>query len=279
MALTAARSVTKARKLGEPLPHVPELDDLYRTFTFRRGEVTMIAGMPGSQKSGFTLWLAAQMRVPTLYFCADMAQHSAVTRLAALMSGHDKTTVAAGIHNGGEGYYEDAVADLDMRFCYDPNPDMGTIEGEVNAWVEGWDEYPQLIVVDNLLDVIPPAGDSEHAAYKAILLELKSWSRLTGAAVFVLHHMSEAGGDPTRPAPRKAILGKVAQTPENVLSVACDGDEFRVAVVKQRDGQSDPSAETWTPFRVDYGRNMFSRVVPLADVVSEAVTEYWRNVR
>lgn len=282
MALTAARSVTKARSLGAPLPHVPELAALYEgefRFTPRRGEVTMIAGMPGSQKSGFALFLAARMGLPTLYFCADMAQHTAITRLAATMTGDDKRTVADGIKGDGAGYYEDAVSDIDIRFCYDPNPDMGTITGELDAWVEGWDEYPALIVVDNLLDVIPPAGDSEHAAYKAILLEIKSMARLTGAAVLILHHMSESAGDPAKPAPRDKILGKVAQTPENVLSIAVDGDEFRVSVVKQREGPTDAKASRWVSFKVEFARNRFVPWVPLDEHVAGVVADYWRGVR
>ena len=52
---------------------------------------------------------------------------------------------------------------------------------------------------------------------------------------------------PNFPAPRKALMGKVAALPELVLSVALDsaGQAYRVAVVKNRHGKADPTAENF----------------------------------
>jgi ubiquinone biosynthesis protein UbiJ len=52
---------------------------------------------------------------------------------------------------------------------------------------------------------------------------------------------------PNYPAPRKALMGKVAALPELVLSVALDGqaNAYRVAVVKNRHGKADPTAEAY----------------------------------
>src|SRR5690606_26140060 len=108
-------------------------------------------------------------------------------------------------------------------------------DAEIDAWVEFNDEFPKLIIVDNLLDV-EPLSDQEFASHKAILLELKSLARRTGALVLVLAHAKEEG-DPAFPAPKSGLQNKVSNTPAIMLSVALepgadDKSIFRVAPVK-----------------------------------------------
>lgn len=281
--LNAARAVAKSRETGTPLPEVPALADMHDgwfRFRPRGGQVTMIAGQPGSQKSGLALWWAAMMNVPTLYFSADLAAHTAITRVASAITGDTSETVARGLNQGGEAYYAEQLSGLNIHFVFDPNPTSMVIKQELDAWVEMWDTWPRLIVVDNLMDVVPEVGDNEYSGYKQVLLEAKTVARLTGAAVFILHHMQEGSYDPHWPAPRKALQGKVSQTPENILSVAVaeDPELFRWTLVKQRSGPSDPAAtkDKVGQLRVDPSRNTFERWVPL-DPVRQHVEAYWRE--
>jgi len=265
--LSAHRALTRARQIGVPLPELPALHDLYSgfyKFRFRGGQQTMIAGMPGSQKSGFMIYLIAQwaaMGLPSLYVSADMDQHTATTRLVASLSGHTTESVASGLSAGAEDYYADLLGNIPARFMFNPNPSMDDVRDELDAWVEMWDNYPRIIVLDNLLDIIPVAGDNEFTGYKSILLDGKTLARETGAAVFTLHHMSESGGDPTKPSSRKFIMGKVSQTPENVLSVAMNEEltQFLIAVVKQRNGPSDATASNIVTLAIHPERNTFER--------------------
>lgn len=84
---------------------------------------------------------------------------------------------------------------------------------------------------------------------RSLLKDIKWLSRETDAAVLVLHHTSEAYdlyGDSCPP--RKALQGKVAQTPALVLTVANhDSGLMYVCPVKNRYGESDPSGSdcTW----------------------------------
>lgn len=264
--LSATRSIHKVRDGNVPLPEIDALVDLYTgffRFRPRCGEVTMIAGQPGSQKSGFTLWLASQLRLPTWYLSADMAQHTATERLAAAVTGHTTEDVAEGLQQGEAAFYAEKIP-ADFRFCFNPNPDAMDIAGEMDAWVEAWDAYPKIIVLDNLLDIIPSSGDNEFAGYKSILLDAKTLARTTGAAVFILHHMSEAGTDPLVPSPRKALQGKVAQTPENILSVAFDNNtnEFKVSAVKHRNGPADASGRKFITLQAIPESNSFQKYVP-----------------
>src|SRR5690606_39794939 len=87
--LTATRSLTKHVKGNSELPRVPELEPLYKFGAVpRHGEVIMIVGRSGSQKSGFALFWTAKMGLPTLYCSADMSGFTASSRLASIQTGH-----------------------------------------------------------------------------------------------------------------------------------------------------------------------------------------------
>lgn len=263
--LSARRALRRSKTTGKPLPYIEAFRELYDgPFKFwpRGGETTVVAGHSGSFKSGLVLFWAAHFGVPVLYMSADMAQHTATARLVAAISGDTTENVFRGLARGADDYYAEFLEDCPVRFCFEPNPDFGDVQGEVDAWVEAWDEYPRVIVLDNLLDIVPSAGDSEWSGYKSILLDAKTLARETGAAVFVLHHTSEEGTDPRYPGPKKKLLGKVSQTPENILSVAKEGDAFRVSVVKHRSGPDDPTGEAYVTFRVHLESNTFTPWVP-----------------
>lgn len=244
------------------MPNIPELRELregFFEFWFRSSEVTMIGGQSGDQKSGFALFLAAKFAVPTLYFSADSGAHIVSSRLAAALTGEPTKAILEAFRTSpeqAEAYYQDVLSECPIKFCYDSDPTYETIEHEVTAWVEANDSYPALIVVDNLMDLVA-AGDSEHAANKDKLLLLKSIARSTGACVIVLHHMTDAV-KATTPPPRSAIMGKVSQTPDNVLSIALDYDKFMVSAVKHRTGPSSKDGAQYETFYIDPARNRFA---------------------
>lgn len=263
--LSAWRAITRSGSIGEPLPHVDALGELHEghfKWTPRGGQVTMIAGMPASQKSGLATFVAAnwaKMGLAGLYISADMDRHTATTRTAAALSGHQVDSVAKSLDSGGAAFYAD-VLDVPLSFSFNPSPSLDDVRLEVDAYVETYGAYPRFMVVDNLLD-IDEGGDSETSAYKLILLELKTMARETGALILVLHHMSEAGGDPFMPAPRSRVMGKVTQTPENVLSIAFDPhrDQLVGSLVKHRNGPASATAEIVFRLDADPSRNQFRR--------------------
>lgn len=270
--LSATRALARTGQIGVALPRIEALGGLYDgyfKYRPRGGNVTMIAGIPGAQKSGLALYMASQwaaMGVEGLYISADLDQHTAMTRTAAALTGDMVDNVASAIEtNGGLSHYSE-ILDIPLRFSFEPDPTLGDVRKEVDAWVETWDNYPKVIVVDNLLDVIPESGDSETTGYKSILLETKKLARKTAAHVFILHHMSESsqGGkhyDPYEPPPRTAVMGKVSQTPENVMSVAFDSPRSQIAMsmVKHRGGPSDPSGQIQERVQIDAARNTIYR--------------------
>lgn len=211
----------------------------------------MVAGMPAAYKSMFTLNLVHEMKVSCLYISADSDAAVQISRLAAMVTHDMSRGIREALEGAGADYYADQLSESMVQFSFDSNPDMFDIEDEISAWVELYDEYPEVIVVDNLRNVFSGA-DNEHGGYKAIQQRLIDISRETGACVITMHHMLEGNGrKSTEPAPRNAIDGKIAQLPDFIFSVARDGDAFYMSVVKDRNNQDYPEADRVHMLRVD----------------------------
>jgi hypothetical protein len=210
----------------------------------------MIAGQPGSMKSTFAMWWAAQMNVRTLYLSADMDAHTATTRLAAVLSGDMVSAVVEQVGQPGAEWYEEFLASSNIQFCFDSSPNLDDIADELDAYVEAWDAYPELLIVDNLMNCEAESGESYQGMLR-LMEEFHRMARMTGSALWVLHHTTEnTTNAATFPQPRRDIQGKVTQLPEVVLTVAFDQQSnlFRVAPVKVRSGKSDANARLYAEF-------------------------------
>lgn len=242
------------------LPRIPELQPLYSYgFVPRRKEMLFVCGQPGAGKSAFALWYADRLKVPALYMSADMAPHTAVTRLVAMRTGLTIDTVSADFDEGLQSAHRAEVSGSLVHFCFDSGPTLSDIADEMSAYVEVYDAYPELIVIDNLMNV--ESGDEDDfSGQKFILKELHRLARETGAAVIVLHHLREEG-DATQTQPRAAIQGKVAQLPERILNLALDPAEqcLKIAMVKNRSGRQDASGKTFVRLRAWPEKSSFTQ--------------------
>jgi hypothetical protein len=226
----------------------------------RRNSVTMICAQPNGGKSAWALHYAIKSGVRTLYMSADTDQRTTMLRSTAIILDRRVDEIEAMLEAGDKGQIVDAIHDLEvnLRFCFDPSPTLTDIALEVDAYLELFADYPQLIVIDNLMNLVG-GGDNEWAAMRESMVAMHHLARQTEACCLVLHHMSENDTKATYPAPRRAIQGKVSQLPEQILSVALDTneDEFRVAAVKNRHGKHDASGFDWTAIPVDLSRMRF----------------------
>lgn len=254
--LTAARALVTQIDSGKPLPKVPELEALYRYgVTPRHGQVIMIAGRSGTQKSGFALWWTAQMNLPTLYFSADMSGFTASLRLASMVSGHGNERIEAEVDQGNGDYYTGLLNTLNMTFSFGSPIRWQSVDEELLAYVELWDAYPQVIVFDNLMDF--EDAEASYDAQMRVMQVSTELARDTGATVIVLHHASdkswEAKSDPWAPPSRDQIKNGMGEKPELCLGVALDKRQniYRIATLKQRMGRDDPTGQTSVMLRAD----------------------------
>lgn len=264
--LSAAQSLSLNAESGRELPRVEELEALYAMGVRpRHGEVIMVAGRSGTQKSGFALWWMAQMGLRTLYFSADMSAFTASARLASMMTGETTEMVELGMASGGaeRQRYIDALASCNITFSFGQPIDWQKVEEELDAYVEVWDAYPEVIVFDNLMDF--DGADSDYSAQMAVMQEATALARTTGATVVLMHHASDkswdAKTDPWNPPSRDQIKGGLSEKPELSLSVALDPNtmQYRVACLKQRMGPCDPTARRFAILRCEPELTRFHR--------------------
>lgn len=223
----------------------------------------MIAGRSGTQKSGLALYWTVQMNLPTLYFSADMSPFTASSRIASMVTGETTEMVECGMAAGGKDRerYMRALADSRLTFSFGSPITWRAIEEELEAYIELWDTYPEVIVCDNLMDF--ENAETDYTEQMAVLSGITELARFTGATVFVLHHASdkswEAKADPWAPPSRDQIKNGLAEKPELSLTVALDpmSMEYRIAIVKQRMGPSDPTARKYATIRCEPEKTRF----------------------
>jgi hypothetical protein len=256
--LTPLRSLALNFESGAPLPRIPAIGRLYdRGLEFRQGQVVMIAGRSGSQKSGFALWLVEQWGLPTLYFSADMSAFTASARVASMKSGMTTSEIEQAMALGGveRREIEESLADSNITFSFGSPIRWDQVDEELEAYVEYADAFPKIIVFDNLMDF--DGAENDYTAQMEVMSMATELSRATGATIILLHHASDKSWDakaaPFDPPSRDQIKNGLSEKPEVALSVALDSNtmDFRIAIIKQRMGFNDPTARNFDIFKAE----------------------------
>ena len=215
----------------------------------------MFAGAPGAGKTTAAMIMAIKANVPTLYFSADSDEITMAARAACAVTGHDYRSVRdAQIYGMYRELYGDRINELPIRFVFDPSePSLDDIANATTAWVELWGETPQLIIIDNLMNMRHDGTGNEWTDMRATVKALHWMARRTKACIWLLHHTSEQSEHwITSAPPRSAIQGKLAQLPEVILTIANHEGYMWVAIAKNRHGKSDPLARDPIQMVVDF---------------------------
>lgn len=244
-----ARTLRSEQDDGHFLPTVfrPLEDHKIRV---RSGTANFIAGPPGAFKTGFVLYWVLRLNLPTLFFSADGEPFEMFERAAAAMSGDTMDTV----RRQPDSYVDILSEASNVRFVYEDSPTYDDIELEVAAYWEVYGDPPKVLVIDNLMNVVGE-NENEWSSMRDTARVIHRLTRTTKAAVFVLHHMADDRNDPTTPAPRAKLQGKVGQLPKVILSLALDGNQLKVAPVKNRWGPGDATGSTFAVLHADPSRN------------------------
>ena len=249
-----------SRAWGGVLTKATPLPDVWdglkaKEIKFRRGQVCMVAAAPNAGKSMFALIYAIKAKVPTLFFSADTDTTTVMMRAAAHTSGHSQVTVESNLATDSHYYDHHFKKFGHIKWVFDSSPSLDDIEMEIRAYVELYGQAPELIVIDNLMNVAAET-DNEWAGLRAIMMELHDMARKTEACVLVLHHVSEQSeyGSPTKPPARRAIHGKVSQLPALILTLGYDPGQatLSVASVKNRFGPHTADASNYATLLVNY---------------------------
>jgi KaiC/GvpD/RAD55 family RecA-like ATPase len=232
----------------------------------------MVAAAPNAGKSMFALIYAVRAAVPTLFFSADTDTATVMMRAASHLSGHAQVTVEQNLNKRANHYNKELENISHIQWVFDSNPSLDDIEMEIKAYIELYGIAPELIVVDNLMNVAAES-DNEWAGLRQIMMEFHDMARKTQACVLVLHHVSEQSeyGKADKPSPRRSIHGKVSQLPSLILTLGYSPQEgvLRVAAVKNRFGPMDSTGEDYASLFVNFG------AVQIGD--SDAMGRSYRN--
>lgn len=265
--LTPGRALTISSDSGRKMPEIPTLQALYDYgLTFRHGQTVMIAGRSGSQKSGFAMWLCLQWGLPVLYFSGDMKPATASFRLASSITGDTTEEIETAWDMGGAPKQRvlDSLLEVGFTFAFGSPITWRAIDEELDAYVELWDAYPQVVVYDNLMDI--EGCESDYTAQMGAMQRINELAMDTEASSLVLHHASDktwnAENEPWRPPSRQEVKGGLSEKPEISLGVALNPHtlDFNVAVLKQRSGPQDPTARSYKTLRCEPTVTRFHRL-------------------
>jgi hypothetical protein len=255
---------------GVPLP------DIYTALAARgakpaRGGLTLVVGPASAGKSLllFNLLVGyARHELPSLAFLLDTNELDAATRFAAILCAERYADVKQGIMEGEDRYAEkiqDYLPDLQVQFHA---PEFAGVQLQVDAFGQRYGQPPDVLVLDNLGNQTSGL-DNEYALLKALTLELDQLAKVEQCAVIAAHHTTDLVNE--EPAARDKVLGKISQYAALMLSVnySAETQEYKVAVVKSREGASDMAARHPITMWADPAR------VALTD--NEQVFRSWSN--
>lgn len=232
---------------GEALPNPFKALDAKGTH-FRRGQLVLVAAGPGTGKSAFTLTLAIKSAVPCMYFSADSDAFVQLTRAISIKTGWT-------IEKSAQAVLEDKLVDIvddlagsPLRFNYNASPSLDDIELSMDAYIEVFGDYPSLVVVDNVTNVIGKSADDDpFSGLESLMDYLHDMARRTEACVIGLHHVTGEYNDSNKAIPLSGVKGQITRVPEMVLTLhkrpgqVPGVDVLCVSTPKNRNGDADPS--------------------------------------
>lgn len=258
---TLARTALAPTEAWEPLGwNFPQLQSA--DIVPMRSMITMLAAGPSAGKTFLVLkWIQMMKNEPTLFFSADTDPQTIIARAAAIATGHPQSEIRRSFaaDEGGREYYAEVLAEHygHVRWVWESDPTYRDLALETAAFAEAFGEPPRVIVLDTLMNVVGE-NESEWQAMRESTKALHRLVRITGAAVFLLHHMSENSADPSKPPPRRDVQGKVNQIPEVIISLAASDDgTIRACAVKNRVGAQSIGSKSWVEIPVDLDTGQF----------------------
>lgn len=224
-----------------------------------RGQLALVAAGPGTGKSAFTLTWALKSRAPCLYFSADSDAFTQLTRSISIMTGTHLEDSAKAVLSGDLGEAAKVLSDVPIRFNYSASPTLDDIELSMQAYEEVYGDFPSLVVVDNVTNVIGGGSgeDDPFSGLESLMDYLATMARDTEASVVGLHHVTGPYNDADKPIPLSGVKGQISRVPSLVMTLhkksgaEWDDDTLCVSTVKNRGGKSDPSGVDYAPLLFD----------------------------
>lgn len=225
-----------------------------------RGQLALVAAGPGTGKSAFVLNYALKSKVSCLYFSADSDAFIQVSRALAILGDGKVNMQRANDLVNSESYDEinSIIGNVPVRFSYNPSPSLQHIENQVLGYEELYGDFPELIVIDNALDVVMESQeDDQSQSLDTLMAWLHDMARRTEACVIVLHHVTGPFNDADKPIPLSGVKGQIGRVPELIVTLHKDSGGYgnqeilKASTVKNRGQKADPSGESYIELTFD----------------------------
>lgn len=242
------RSLTRnSSEAGVALPFVFE-SFRDNDIKFFPGDLSMIAGPPGSGKSTLAMNYARKAKKDTLYISSDMPQTLFVKRLLQMELEEELSTVEKNLLTpDGFERYKKTLRSIDHLYMdYPARPDAESVAGSIMETIEILGTPPSLVVVDNLMN-LDSGKENEWAGLRELAQVLKYMAKELDVHVQALHHTHIGVPDLSSPVPYSNIMGKIAELPSVILTVAKRPGQLLYAPVKNRYGRADATASIVLP--------------------------------
>lgn len=245
-----SRLVKKGSVGQEPLP-TPFASWERDHIRIRRNSVHVWAGPSASFKTMTIMNAVMNMKVPTVYFSTDSDDNTIAARMLGILTGTPVET-CEGWLNPNSAHLARAsqtLAPYDfIRWDFAPSLSLDDVWNGTYAFATMEGCWPDQIVIDIVSDVYMDGHKDEWSMLKELMRQGKMLARVTGAAVHLIHHVTDAW-KPTQahPVPSKGdVLGKVSGIPVLMMNFAPGRDgEILAACVKNRFAKCDPSGSTY----------------------------------
>ncbi|MBB4702886.1 AAA family ATPase [Sphaerisporangium siamense] len=255
------------------------------TVHFRRSQVAMVAAAPGVGKSAFTLNLAIRSGARGIYMSADSDEVTQAFRAAAILTGDRVQEIEAAYKVGKGERYDKVLREFtNVWFDFDASPNLTHIEEEVLAYAYMYGRWPELLVLDNLVNVFDESGGEGFAGHENTMSFLVDLARKTEAQVTVLHHVVGEAESGDQPLKLKDIRGKITKLQTLVLGLAYtdtytpQGRALGVYVLKNRSGKASASGDLSVELNADLDRMLINDMeAPAGGDLPDAVWEDFKQ--
>lgn len=220
-----------------------------------RGQLVLAAAAPGAGKSAVILTWALKSRVPAFYVSADSDAHVQLSRAVSIETGWTLAESSDAVRSGDLGDAEAKLAGIPIRFDYAASPTPDQIESRLDSYGEVYGDFPELIVVDNVTNVVGLSQQEEDpfSGLESLMDYLATMARGTEACVVGLHHVTGAYNDGNTPIPLSGLKGQIGRVPAMVLTlhkeITLDETFLHVSTVKNRNGKADSTGLSSVPLR------------------------------
>ena len=226
-------------------------------FNLLRGNIVLVASGPGTGKTLLALTITIRSRASSLYFSADSDEFTMASRAAAIVNRSSISEASQGILDKNPEVLG-SLTSLPLQVAFDPAPDVDYIEMQVEAYREVYGEYPELIVIDNFVNVSFEA-ESTFTDMSSLMGFFHSMARTTGACVLILTHVTGSYNNADHPIPLSGVKGQITDKPAQVLTLHRKGSDgltsfIGASIVKNRSGKADPSGHMTVDFPFDGAR-------------------------